>query len=292
MIEERNPMTRIAFLVLLSVSLGACSAETAASRRSGTPGGGAGSGGGGGACMFTNLTQACSCGNLAGRQLCGSDGQWSACDCLAAADGGVSNGGNSAGSITDPPDNKKPAHFVWLETDPSMKGGGACMPGHYEGKLDGVYQSPVAFTAPVPIVSIDVTGKPGLQFDLGAGGNGEFLTVKGGHLEGTALATFPFRADIQDGQLDCASGMFKAKLVNGSYDVFFGAFIPGQSMTYMFTGYMVARYDGATRSFVDGRWSVAEGTTMPPAISPGQTPPPFPPAAAGGTGTWTTTWVK
>jgi hypothetical protein len=37
---------------------------------------------------------------------------------------------------------------------------------------------------------------------------------------------------------------------------------------------------------------VAENGEMPPAISPGQEPPPFPAGFSGGTGTWTTQWVR
>jgi hypothetical protein len=203
------------------------------------------------------------------------------------------SGARMLSDVGDPAINKGKAHFDWLRTDPSSaNGAGTCRPGHYEGSLDGLYASPVIYTAPVPIVSIDVTGNPGLQIDLASGGNGEFLTVTGGHVDGTALAIFPFRVDFADGQLDCATGKFRAKLVNGSYDVFFGMFIPGMSDTYNFEGYAVANYDAATSSFVDGRWSVAEDGAMPKEIMAGVDPPAVDLGMPGGTGTWTVKWVR
>jgi hypothetical protein len=248
-------------------------------------------------CSAPNLTQACQCGMLKGRQVCSAGGAWGACECLGqSASASAGQGGASSVALDDtgdPPANKLPATFDWLHTDPATAAGaGTCRPGHYEGSLDGLYASPVIYTAPVPIVSIDVTGNPGLQFDLTSGGNGEFLTVTGGHVDGTALAIFPFRLDFADGKLDCSTGKFRAKLVNGSYDVFFGAFIPGMSSTYTFEGYAVANYDAATNKFVDGRWAVAEDGATPPAVEPGQDPPLLDLGMPGGTGTWTTTWVR
>jgi hypothetical protein len=301
-------MSKLGWTVIVLVCLAGCGADSGSGRESSDGVPSAASGGVAGAraaapasaaCAPANLTRACSCGAAAGRQVCGASGAWNACECQAGA-GGAAGSGAQAGldpalAGADPQQNKLPARFDWLRTDPgsvSAGGSASCMPGHYEGMLDGGYQSPVAFQAPVPIVSIDVTGNPGLQFDLASGGNGEFLTVTGGHVDGTALAVFPFRVDFADGQLDCATGKFRAKLVNGSYDVFFGAFIPGQTTTYHFEGYAVADYDPKTRSFANGRWSVAEDGAMPPDVSPGMEPPPFPPGFSGGTGTWTTAWVR
>ncbi len=277
--------------------LAACAADSPDSGRSADSlpaahhGSATSSAGAGAACSPANLTRACRCGADPGRQVC-SAGTWSACECLG---GGAGAGGASAGGALatggDPVANKLPASFDWLRTNPTAGSSDSCMPGHYEGMLDGGYQSPVAFEAPVPIVSIDVTGNPGLQLDLASSGNGELLTVSGGHVDGTALAIFPFRVDFADGQLDCSTGKFRAKLVNGSYDVFFGPFIPGQTDTYYFEGYAVADYDASTRSFVNGRWSVAENGEMPPAIATDQDPPAFPPGFSGGTGTWTASFA-
>ena len=142
----------------------------------------------------------------------------------------------------------------------------------------------------MPIVSVDVTGAPGFQIDLAEGGSGEFLIVTGGKLNGTALAIFPFEADFADGQLDCATGLFRAKIINGTYIVFFDGFYGG-NVQYYFEGDIVARYDAATQSLVDGRWSVTEGSVAAPTISPDQPPPVFPAAQAGGTGTWSASWM-
>jgi hypothetical protein len=138
----------------------------------------------------------------------------------------------------------------------------------------------------VPVAAADVTGMPGLRFDLGSSGNGEFLTITGGMMDGVANAVFPFRAQITEGQLDCSTGLFRAKITMGSYDVFFLAF------TGYFEGDMVARFDPASRSFVDGVWAVMEEGKPPPPIQPGMDPPLIPLGEAGGAGTWTTTWIR
>lgn len=232
------------------------------------------------ACATANLTQACRCDGVAGRQVCTQALQWGACECAVGANL----------PTLEPAANKLAASFSWKRTDSASKGT-ACKPGHYDGVLDGLYNAPSAFNAPVPIVSVDVTGQAGMQVDLAPSGNGEFLTVTGGKLNGVALAIFPFQADFADGMLDCTTGIFRARLVNGRYVVFFDGFYGGKVM-YQFEGDIVARYDAQAEALVDGRWSVSEGSVPPPAISPDMPPPLFPPAQAGGTGTWSATWTR
>jgi hypothetical protein len=242
-------------------------------------------------CAALNRTQACTCNALAGRQSCTAQLTWSACECLdPMSDGAAGMGGGGSGTgngaiASDPPANKLSASFEWLRTD-SATSAPICLPGRYEGSFDGGYNSPAAFTAPVPVAAADATGMPGLRFDLGAGGNGEFLTITGGMMDGVADFVFPFRAQITEGQLDCATGLFRAKITMGSYDVFFLAF------TGYFEGDMVARFDPASRSFVDGVWAVMEDGKPPPPIEAGMEPPIIPFGEAGGAGTWTTTWVR
>jgi hypothetical protein len=139
-------------------------------------------------------------------------------------------------------------------------------------------------------VSVDVTGALGLQLELSPGGNGEFLEVTGGSFTGVALAIFPFEAKLADGTLDCTTGMFQARIVDGSYIVFFDGFYGGMVM-YLFEGIMVARYDAQARALVDGRWAVAENGAMPPAVVAGQPPPLFPLGQAGGSGTWSAAYL-
>ncbi|MDD9964789.1 MAG: hypothetical protein OXR73_01080 [Myxococcales bacterium] len=244
----------------------------------------------GSACQLQNTTQACSCKELPGRQVCGASQVWGACECLEPSSNATAGaGGPLAGR--EPPSNKGAATFEWLRTAPNTGGAAnACKPGRYAGALDGLYNAPSAFNAPVPIVSIDVTGAPGLQLELSAGGNGEFLKVTGGKFSGVALAIFPFEAEFADGMLDCRTGEFRARIVNGTYVVFFDGFYGGKVM-YEFEGEMVARYDAATSSLMGGRWAVSEGGVPPPTIAPDQDPPIFPPLQAGGTGTWSAAWT-
>jgi hypothetical protein len=238
-------------------------------------------------CNAANRTQACSCGALAGRQVCTPQLAWGACECLDPMTGGAAGmgGGDLGGNGREPAANKLAASFAWLRTDPGSSAP-ICLPGRYEGSFEGGYSSPAAFNAPVPVIAADATGMPGLRFDLASGGNGEFLTITDGVMDGVADVVFPFRALITEGQLDCATGLFRAKITMGSYDVFFLAF------TGHFEGDMVARFDPATRSFVDGVWAVMEEGKPPPAIEAGQEPPFIPIGEAGGAGTWTTTWVR
>lgn len=240
-------------------------------------------------CNAANRTQACACGAIAGRQTCNASFAWGPCECLdPAANGAAGMGGGSpdlSGSGSDPAANKLAADFEWLRSDPNgvvMD----CLPGRYEGTFDGGYQSPAAFNAPIPVAALDVSGMPGLRFDLGSDGNGEFLTISGGMMDGVADGVFPFRAEISDGQLDCATGILRAKLVNGSYDVFFLAF------TGHFDGDMVARYDPVMKAFVDGRWAVMEMGATPPPIDVTMPPPVIPLGMPGGAGTWTTSWIR
>jgi hypothetical protein len=240
-------------------------------------------------CAALNRTQACACNALSGRQTCTAQRMWSACECLDPMSGAAGTGGGggtgSATSANDPPANKLAASFEWLRTDPTTSAP-ICLPGHYEGTFDGGYNSPAAWNAPVPVAAADASGMPGLRFDLGSGGNGEFLTITGGMMDGVADVVFPFRAQITEGQLDCSTGLFRAKITMGSYDVFFLAF------TGYFEGDMVARFDPASRSFVDGVWAVMEGGKTPPPIEAGMEPPLIPIGESGGAGTWTTTWVR
>jgi hypothetical protein len=237
-------------------------------------------------CPAPQVTAPCECSGTPGRQTCLADGAWGLCECTDPAALGAALG--------DVPANRGEADFPWPRTAAgSGGGGGACEPGIYAGKVEGTYASPALCEAagfasdcglPVPIASVDVPGVlPGFNFELGSIGNGERLAVKGGKLSGNALAIFPFEADIADGELDCASGLFKAKLVNGTYTV------PISDPPYIgnFEGFLVARYDAATRSFVDGVWSVGENGTTPTPAVPGPTAPALPFPGSGGTGTWT-----
>ena len=281
--------TFFSMCLLASVGIG-CSSETPMRARI-TPGNNGtvmfDGGDTGQQCAALNRTQGCACGDLSGRQLCSAQLTWSACECLdPMAGGGAGSGGSDLGGTgRDPAANKLAANFEWSRTDPGTSAP-TCLPGHYEGTFDGGYNSPAAWNAPVPVAAADATGMPGLRFDLGSDGNGEFLTITGGVMDGVADVVFPFRAMITEGQLDCATGLFRAKITMGSYDVFFLAF------TGYFEGDMVARFDPTTRSFVDGVWAVMEGGMAAPAITAGQEPPVIDLGTSGGAGTWTTSWVR
>src|SRR5687768_7266130 len=71
-------------------------------------------------CNAANRTQACSCGALAGRQVCTPQLAWGACECLDPMTGGAAGMGGSdlSGNGRDPAANKLAASFAWLRTDP------------------------------------------------------------------------------------------------------------------------------------------------------------------------------
>lgn len=201
------------------------------------------------------------------------------------AAGAVGGGAQSdvGALVTDPPANELAASFDWLRT-PVGTPPADCLPGRCEGGFDGGYQAPLAFNTPIPVFAADFSGKPGLMFDLLSDGTGEFLTVQDGKMDGVADGLFPFTAEISSGQLDCTTGVFRAKLVQGMYVV--GVF------PCAFEGDIVARYDPPSRSFVDGRWAVMENGDVPPPIEPAQEPPLVEPGKSGGTETWSTTWIR
>jgi hypothetical protein len=184
----------------------------------------------------------------------------------AGGSGSVVNGAANSSSTVDPPENRSTVRFDWQRTMPMN---GSCEAGHYEGTFDGIYGPSIIVVADlkvIPVFPIDLPGSPGLAFDLTRDGNGEVFTVQNGKMNGNALGAFPLTADIV-GKLDCATMKFDAKLVNGSY--FIGP------LEYRFEGPILADYDKASHTLVNGTWMVTE--------------PDYP--SAGGMGTWTVHWV-
>ena len=94
--------------------------------------------------------------------------------------------------------------FSWPEADP---GQGECLPGRYEG----TFQCEMTFAGFLP--SGPITGP--VTFTLDSAQNGELLSVSDGRLEGTSGFT-TFSCDLA-GELSCASNIFHADAVNGTY---------------------------------------------------------------------------
>lgn len=234
-------------------------------------------------CAPQNLTQACSCGALRGRQVCSASG-WNACECRAPS--AMSSGAQAMGSAgapgmttndpltgdptiavgEDPPGNRSSMRFDWERTVPS---GGSCEAGHYEGTFTGWYGPSIIVVSDlkvIPVFPVDLPDSPGLAFDLTREGTGEIFSVSNGHMNGNALGAFPISAEIV-GKLDCETKKFDAMLVNGSYLI--------GPIEYHFEGPITADYDKQTHTFVNGLWEVTEPENP----------------SAGGAGDWTVHFI-
>ncbi len=281
-----SPLARV--LCVVSLALGACSADAPA--RSGSDGNLTTTGSGGtsapvqavqGGCTPDNLTASCTCptvNNAPGRQTC-AGGQWGQCECLvpvstagsgsAAVDGGTPR---AVATGADPAANSSANRFDWQRTPLAL---GSCKAGHYVGYFDGFYGSPAVFTLPVPVVAVDTVAadggatQPGLEFWLTkVPGSGELFAINGGKMRGTADGLYPFDADLK-GTLDCGTKKYNGTIENGVYD-------DGSGTKYQFIGVMTSDYDKIQNKFINGQWKCTEPTSI------------FP--TAGGSGMWNATW--
>jgi hypothetical protein len=276
-------MTQISRSLLIgALCLAGCSAAANSGKRGQSQNGAAGSGtflgASTGACTQNNLTQACGCSaSMPGRQTCVA-GTWSTCECAAAAaDGGVVTGdipsfaGNNRSDIT----------FVWERT-PSSMGSDSCLPGSYEGNFGGVYYSILAPNGlGVPVANFDAPGQPSdFHFTVEPAEGGESIHRIKGQMKGRADGTFPFGAMIE-GELDCKTATFTAKLIDGSYSVLMDGLLPQK-----FDGVMSGHYDKRTHTFVDGEWDVRETSANPPGMLAPTQPRDFKRDGYGGSGSW------
>ena len=136
----------------------------------------------------------------------------------------------------------KAVTFDW----PESTSVGTCKAGHYAGQFSGLYASGLTFVG----VPIPVAGN--LSLTLAQSADGEFFTITGGKICGTADGLFPFKAEVT-GTLDCATGkLVGGRLTNGAYYLGLPG-IPGGT----FEGPFPATYDKLTNAFT-GTWKVYE----------------------------------
>jgi hypothetical protein len=200
------------------------------------------------------------------------------CECAqagAAAGGAANLQGNARSDIT----------FVWQKTPTSVDLGG-CLPGDYEGTFGGIYWSYIATLAPitdlaVPIADVELPDAPsGFHFTVMPAEGGETVLKIKGVMNGNADLVFPFTSDIE-GELDCRTKTFTARMLNGVYSVLVQGLI-----AQMFHGVMNGHYDVRTHTFVDGVWDVWETTGMPPGTQAPMLPRDFKRDGFGGYGTF------
>jgi hypothetical protein len=154
-----------------------------------------------------------------------------------------------------------------------------CLAGRYEGDFSGFYSSGFAGGIPIPVIALDLSGKPGLAFTLlkSDSGDSEFATytVSNGYLEGEADGLFPIKGTLT-GTLDCKTRRFVGELT-GSYSIL----LPLGLNEGQFKGPVTGEYDIATHSFTLGTWDVKEGEDVVIDIV----------SEAGGEGDWNAMYV-
>jgi hypothetical protein len=154
-----------------------------------------------------------------------------------------------------------------------------CLAGRYEGNFSGFYSSGFAGGFPIPVVALDLSGKPGLAFTLlkSDSGDQEFATytVSNGYLEGEADGAFPIKG-VLTGTLDCKTKRFVGEL-DGSYSIL----LPLGLNEGTFKGPVSGEYDVATHSFKLGVWKVKESEDVGLAIV----------SEGGGDGDWDAMYV-
>ena len=154
-----------------------------------------------------------------------------------------------------------------------------CKAGRYEGNFSGFYSSGFAGGIPIPVVALDLSGKPGLSFTLlktDSGGQ-EFATytISNGFVDGVADGAFPFKGALT-GTLDC-----KTKRFVGELDGMYSILLPLGLNEGAFKGPVTGQYNPATHSFTLGEWHVKESEEVVLDIF----------SDAGGDGDWDATYV-
>jgi hypothetical protein len=269
---------RVTFLgVVLGLSGAACSAGSASA-----PGDSPGNTAYPTACPQDNVTQPCTCGGQAGRQVCVA-GMWSSCECAAPALNGNAGRAGAGGGPSSMPtfagNLRTDITFAWQST-PTPVADGSCPPGEYEGNLQGWYYSILEPGAlGLPITNIDLPGAPsGFHFMLSPAQGGEITQKIQGEVDGLADALFPFKAQI-DGELNCRSGTLSGHLTNGHYSILVDGVLPQN-----FDGVLSAHYDKRTHTFVNGIWDVKETSAVPPGTLAPKLPRDFARDGFGGSG--------
>jgi hypothetical protein len=230
-------------------------------------------------CGARNRTDACQCQNgAAGRRVC--DGTtWGMCECAAASGTPGTTAGDLAGN------QRTDITFSWERTATSADVGG-CLPGDYEGTFGGIYWSYIATIGPieklaVPVANIALPGEPsGFHFTVEPAEGGETVLKIKGRMDGTADGVFPFAAALE-GELDCRTKKFSARMFDGRYSVLIDGIVAQQ-----FLGVMWGNYDVRTHTFVDGEWDVWEVSGAPPGTQAPMLPREFDRDGFGGYGTW------
>jgi len=171
----------------------------------------------------------------------------------------ASGGASGTGGTTYDPT----VTFDWPE---AVATAGSCKAGKYSGTFDGLYLSPAAFGAPVPIAgNVDLV--------LQESQDGEFFKLADGKISGFVFGTIPFSSGLT-GSLNCTTAKLEDGFMpNGTYNAF--------GTNYFYEGPLDADYDKLANAFVNGKWIVGEPTYQRGA----------PRTQFGGEGTWTVKYV-
>lgn len=151
---------------------------------------------------------------------------------------------------------------------PGSATGGFCVPGRYKGRSFGKYTpGPAGVCGLFTLFSGE--GESDWIFDLQADGTTEFFTVGNGcvvsiitNKDGKSNADDPLRMQLT-GKVDCATGKLTGEL-RGTYSTVSFCDLGMEVKPYFFKGSMTADFDAATKTFINGKYSVKE----PPVLLP------------------------
>lgn len=174
--------------------------------------------------------------------------------------GGTGGRGGSSTAELDggvPPDVFEPrpppdpdAAFEWPETLPG--GDDICQPGTYTGDFFCVANAAflLQLMPPEDGVGLPIIGPVTLTFERSM--DGEFLEIKKGVLEGLAIESWGFVAELE-GRLDCTTLEFEATASSGLY----GLGLPVTVPVGMFGGTLTGNLNRDTRQ-LEGDWALVD----------------------------------
>lgn len=142
------------------------------------------------------------------------------------------------------------AVFEWPETRPGS--GETCQPGTYTGTFSCTVNGGTFLGLPAPPDGAGLLVIGPVTLELERSMDGEFLEIEEGRLEGLALASWGFVAELE-GRLDCSTLKFEAKASSGVY----GLGLPIGVEVGNFGGTLSGALDDRSLE-LSGRWALVD----------------------------------
>lgn len=159
------------------------------------------------------------------------------------AAGGAASGMAAKRAPLDPD-----AKFKWPETRPG--GGDTCQPGTFTGTFSCTVNAGTFLGLPMPEDGLGLLIIGPVTLELERSMDGEFLELAEGRLEGLALESWGFVAELE-GRLDCTTLKFSADATSGEY----GLGLPVDVPVGAFGGTLRGALDPQTLE-LSGEWSL------------------------------------